>query len=109
MSTLKLPTTWEGISKLHRPMELEDKVKQLKSEIEGVGKLLRDTPVEREIAFFVMLVQKLQNWCSAAHFSLLEGYNVPESSIAELEGDFEALQKDWIKFIRNNNLGILWL
>jgi hypothetical protein len=107
--SLKLPTTWEGISKLHRLLELEDKVKQLESEIEGVGKLLRDTPLTREIAFFVMRVRKLQDWCFTARFSLLEGYNVPVSSIAELEGDFEALQKDWIKFIRNNNLGILWL
>jgi hypothetical protein len=107
--SLKLPTTWEGISKLHRLLELEDKVKQLESEIEEVGKLLRDTPLAREIAFFVMRVRKLRNGCSAARFSLLEGYNVPHNSIAELEGDFEALQKDWIKFIRNNNLGILWL
>jgi hypothetical protein len=40
---------------------------------------------------------------------LLEGYNVPASSIDELERDFEALREDWIKFIRNNGLGILWL
>lgn len=107
--TLELPTTWEGISKLHRVMELEDKVKQLESEIEEVGKLLRDTLLAQEIAFFAMRIRKLRNWCSTARFSLLEGYNVPASSIAELERDFEVLQEDWIKFIRNNNLGILWL
>jgi hypothetical protein len=107
--TLKLPTTWEGISKLHRVMELEDKVKRLESEIEEVGKLLRDTPLAREIAFFVMRIRKLRNGCSAARFSLLEGYNVPASSIAELERDFEVFQEDWIRFIRDNNLGILWL
>ena len=90
-------------------MELEEKVKQLKSEIETVGKALRDTPAEKEIAFFIVRAQRLQDWCSAARFSLLEGYNVPESSIAELERDFEALREDWIKFIKNNNLGILWL
>jgi hypothetical protein len=90
-------------------MELEDKVKQLESEIEEVGKLLRDTLLAQEIAFFAMRIRKLRNWCSTARFSLLEGYNVPASSIAELERDFEVLQEDWIKFIRNNNLGILWL
>jgi hypothetical protein len=106
---LKLPTSWEEIAKLHTLMELEDKVKQLESEIEGVGKLLRDTPLAREIAFFIVRVRRLQGWCFTARFSLLEGYNVPASSIAELERDFEALQEDWIKFIKNNNLGILWL
>jgi len=107
--SLKLPTTWEGISKLYRLLELEDKVKQLESEIEEVGKLLRDTPLTGEIAFFAMRVRRLRNRCSAARFSFLEGYNVPESSIAELERDFKVLQEDWIKFIKNNNLGILWL
>ena len=107
--TLKLPTTWEGIAKLHRLMKLEDKVKQLENEIEEVGKLLRDTPLTREIAFFVMRVRKLRNWCSNARFSLFEGHNVPPSSIAELERDFEVLQEDWIEFIKSNNLGILWL
>jgi hypothetical protein len=90
-------------------MELEDKVRELKEEIENVGKLLQDTPIAREITFFVGRVRKLQNWCSSARFSLFEGSNVPDSSIAELERDFEALREDWIKFIRNNNLGILWL
>jgi len=52
--SLKLPTTWKGLSKLSRLMELEEKVKQL-------------------------------------------------------ERDFKALQEDWIKFIKNNNFGILWL
>jgi hypothetical protein len=107
--SLKLPTTWEEIAKLHRLMELEDKIEQLESEIEEVGKLLRDTPLAREIAFFVMRVRRLRDWCFTARFSLLEGYNVPAGSIADLERDFEALQEDWIKFIRNNKLGILWL
>jgi len=107
--SIKLPTTWEGLSKLSRLMELEEKVKQLKSEIEEIGKAVQDTPIAREIAFFIARVRRLQNWCSNARFSLLEGYNVPESSIAELERDFKVLQEDWIKFIRNNNLGILWL
>jgi len=107
--SLKLPTTWEGLSKLSRLMELEERVKQLKSEIEEVGKALRDTPAEKEIAFFIVRAQRLQDWCSAARFSLLEGYNVPGSSIAELERDFEVLQEDWIKFIKSNKLGILWL
>jgi hypothetical protein len=107
--TIKLPTTWEEIAKLHRLMELEDKIKQLEGEIEEVGKLLRDMPLAREIAFFVMRIRKLRNWCSTARFSLFEGYNVPASSISELEREFEVLQEDWIRFIRNNNLGILWL
>jgi hypothetical protein len=107
--SLKLPTSWEEIAKLHTLIELEDKVKQLESEIEEVGKLLRDTPVAGEIAFFTMRIRRLRNWCSAARFSLLEGYDVPASSIAELERDFETLQEDWIKFIKSNNLGILWL
>jgi hypothetical protein len=107
--SLKLPTTWEGLSKLSRLMELEDKIKRLESEIEEVGKAVRDTPIAREVGFFIMRVRRLQNWCSTARFSLLEGYNVPQSSIAELERDFDALREDWIKFIRNNNLGILWL
>jgi hypothetical protein len=107
--SLKLPTTWEGLSKLNRLMELEEKVKRLESEIEEVGKAVRDTPIAREICFFIVRVRRLQDWCSTARFSLLEGYNVPESSIAELERDFDALREDWIKFIRSNNLGILWL
>jgi len=107
--SLKLPTTWEGLSKLSRLMELEERVKQLKSEIEEVVKALRDTPAEKEIAFFIVRAQRLQDWCFTAHFSVLEGYNVPGSSIAELERDFEVLQEDWIEFIKSNNLGILWL
>jgi len=107
--SLKLPTTWEGLSKLSRLMELEEKVNRLKSEIEEIGKAVRDTPIAKEIGFFIVRVQKLQNWCSTARFSLFEGYNVPESSIAELERDFKVLQEDWIKFIKNNNLGIFWL
>jgi hypothetical protein len=90
-------------------MELEEKVKQLESEIKGVGKAVRDTPIAREIGFFIMRVRRLKNWCFTACFSLLEGYNVPENSIAELERDFKVLQEDWVKFIRSNNLGILWL
>jgi hypothetical protein len=107
--SLKLPTTWEGISKLSRLLELEEKVTKLKSEIERVGKVLRDTPVEKEIAFLIVRAQRLRNWCSAARFSMLEGHNVPENSIAELERELKVLQEDWIKFIKNNNLGILWL
>jgi hypothetical protein len=107
--SLKLPTTWEGLSKLSRLMELEEKIKRLESEIEEIGKAVRDTPIAREIGFFIVRVRRLQDWCFTARFSLLEGYNVPENSIAELERDFEALREDWIKFIRNNNLGIFWL
>jgi hypothetical protein len=107
--SLKLPTTWEGLSKLSRLMELEEKAKRLESEVEEVGKAVRDTPIAREIGFFIIRVRRLKDWCSTACFSLLGGYNVPENSIAELERGFEALREDWIKFIKNNNLGIFWL
>jgi chaperonin cofactor prefoldin len=109
MSSLKLPTSWEALAKLHRLIELEDKIKRLGSEIEEIGKVVRDTPIAREIGFFIIRVRRLQDWCFTARFSLLEDYNVSESSIAELERELEVLRKDWIKFIRNNNLGILWL
>jgi hypothetical protein len=107
--SLKLPTTWEGLSKLSRLMELEEKIRRLESEIEEIGKVVRDTPIAREISFFILRVRRLQDWCFTARFSLLEGYNVPETSIAELEREFKVLQEDWIKFIRSNNLGILWI
>jgi chaperonin cofactor prefoldin len=109
MSSLKLPTTWEALAKLHRLVELEGKIKRLESEIEEVGKAVRDTPIAREIGFFVVRVRRLQDWCFVARFSLLEGYNVSEISIADLEREYKILEEDWVRFIRNNNLGILWL
>jgi chaperonin cofactor prefoldin len=109
MLSLKLPTTWEALAKLHKLIELEDKIKRLESEIEEVGKAVRDTPIAREIGFFVIRVRRLQDWCFTAHFSLLDGYNVPEISIANLEREYKILKEEWIRFIRNNNLGVIWL
>jgi hypothetical protein len=92
-----------------RIQKLEEKVKALRDEIQRLAPHLADTHLFGDITQFYLRAWRLGLSCITCYFSLVEGYEINEEHIAELEADYEAIRHEWDAFFLKNRLGVVLL
>ena len=92
-----------------RIQKLEKKVKALREEIDRLMPHLVDTHLFEDIKQFCLRAWRLELFCFACHFSLLEGYKIEGEHIAELEADYAAVRHEWDDFVLKNRLLVIFL
>jgi hypothetical protein len=92
-----------------RIQKLEEKVRALRDEIKRLVPHLADTHLFEDVTQFYLRAWRLGLHCTACHFSLLEGYEINEGHIAELEADYGAIRHEWDAFFLKNRLGVVFL
>lgn len=92
-----------------RVQKLEEKAKALRGEIDRLMPHLVDTQFFEDVKQFCLRAWRLELHCVACYFSLLEGYEINEEHIAELEADYEAIRHEWDAFVFKNRLLVVFL
>jgi hypothetical protein len=92
-----------------RIQNLEKKVKVLREEIDRLMPHLIDTHLFEDVKQFCLRAWRLDLFCFACHFSLLEGYKIDEGHIAELEADYAGVRREWDDFVLKNRLLVIFL
>jgi hypothetical protein len=92
-----------------RIQTLGKKVKALREEIDRLMPHLVDTYFFEDAKQFCLRAWRLDLFCFACLFSLLEGHKIDEEHIAELEADYEATRHEWNTFVLKNRLLVIFL
>jgi hypothetical protein len=101
--------TLEQVEKKTRIKKAGEKVGALRKEMAALIPHLRGTPLFKEAESLAERAWRVDMFCFACYFSFLEGYEIDDESIAELESEYERVRRDWDEFVRRNHLAVVLL